>query len=82
MYFVVSLRLKDNQRKNVCVPMHWCLGIDMQNVFNGGIEKKRDLVVFFSKCLTRLPNFDLKVQDEFTHEDACYIANYKTCESK
>lgn len=82
MYFVVILRLKDGLRKNICVPIHWCMGIDMQDVYNGGIDKCRDLVVFHSKVRSRLPNFTLAIRDEFVAEDACYIGRYKTCESK
>lgn len=82
MYFVVTLRLKANCRKNLVIPVHWCMGIDMQNVYNGGIGKSEDLVVFFSKNKTRLPNFTLPIRDEFVEDDSCYIARYKTCESE
>lgn len=82
MYFVVTLRLKANIRKNVYIPIHWCSGIDMQDVYNGGIEKKKDLVVFYSKCKSRIPDFSLRIRDEFTNDDACYLARYRKCESK
>lgn len=81
MYFVVSLKLKEN-RKNVVVPMHWCNGIDMGSVYNCGIQKSENLVVFYSKSLTKLPNFNLPIRGEFVKEDSCYLANYRTCESK
>lgn len=82
MFFVVTLNLKNNSRRNVCIPMHWCLGIDMQSVYNGGVDKRRNLKIFFSKQKSRIPNFNLPIRDEFVDEDACYIARYRTCESK
>lgn len=82
MFFVVTLRLKGNHRKNVCIPMHWCMGIDMQMVYNGGVDKTRDLVVFYSKSRSKFPDFELPIQNEFTEQDACYIARYRRCESE
>lgn len=82
MFFVVTLRLKNNRLKNVYIPAHWCMGIDMQRVYDGGILRTDDLKVFYSKCKTRLPNFELPIRDEFVEEDACYVARYRKCESE
>lgn len=82
MYFVMTLRLKNSQRKNVFIPMHWCNGIDMQDVYNGGIQKKKDFVVFYSKCKSRIPDFSLNISDTFKVEDSCYLARYRKCESE
>lgn len=80
MYFVVTLRLRNNAKKNVCIPMHWCRGFDMKQVFIGGVQKHKDLQVFFSKKRTQLPDFSKPIRDEFVDEDACYIACFRTCQ--
>lgn len=52
----------------------------MKHVFNAGIEKQKDLVVFYSKRRTAIPIFTLPIRDEFVQEDSCYLARYRRCE--
>lgn len=77
----MGLKLKDGV-KNVCIPAHWCIGLDMAAVFNGGVSRTSDLTVFYSKKKSTLPNFNLPVRDTFTNEDACYVGRYKGCKRK
>lgn len=79
MFFVVTLKLKNRQNKNVWIPTHWCRGYSMEKVYNIGMQKNENLVVFYSNDKKKLPNFELGIRDEFTNGDACYIAQFKTC---
>lgn len=82
MYFVVALQLKNNVQKNVWIPSHWCMGFNMESVYNFGVQKNQNLVIFYSRHKNRVPKFDLKISDEFVEEDACYIGRYKKCKGK
>lgn len=82
MYFIVGLRLKNEAKKNVWIPAHWCMGFNMSSVYNNGIVKTEDLTIFYSKNKKKVPNFSLKLMDEFVTEDACYIARFKSCKGK
>lgn len=82
MYFIVALRLKNSVMKNVCIPAHWCMGFNMSSVYNYGMKKTQNLIVFYSKNKKKVPRFNLNIRDEFVDEDACYIANFRTCKGK
>lgn len=51
--------------------VHW---IQYGSVFIRGLIKTEDLTVFNSKNKKKVPNFNLRISDEFVEEDACYIA--------
>lgn len=82
MFFVMAIRLTEGQVKNVLIPSHWCFGMNMENIFERGINKTTDYKIFYSKKKSTLPNFELPVQQIFSDEDACYIARFKTCKSE
>lgn len=79
MYMIVVLRLKNDKRKTVWVPAHWCSGFSMKNIYNSGLSKTKDITVFYSKNKKTVPNFNLMISDVFVEEDACYTARFKTC---
>lgn len=62
-------------RKLFVIPISWCFGIDIVRCLNDGIRQRKNRLVFWSKDQTKVPNFCLKVQNQFDGKDACYIAN-------
>lgn len=79
MFFVVTLKLKNRQNKNVWIPTHWCRGYSMETVYNIGMRRSEDLVVFYSENQSEPPNFELGIRDEFTNVNACYIGRFRMC---
>lgn len=84
MFFVMAIRLNESesQVKNVYIPSHWCLGLNMESIYTNGINKNTDFKIFYSRNRSKLPNFDLPIRTTFSSEDACYIARYRSCKSK
>lgn len=62
-------------KTNLCIPSAWVFVIDVVRAFNSGVNRNSKKRIFFSKNLSRTPNFLLPLRSVFdSNEDGCYLA--------
>lgn len=70
----VAVILKQS-RTRIKVYPKWIMDVDYQAVFNSGMKKSDDRIIFYSPDPDSAPNFELPVSEVFDATiDGCYVA--------
>lgn len=78
MWFSVLLRGRNGNVKKE-VPFGWIRSVDVVQIFNRGINRTKNYLIFYSKDKTDEPSFKLAVQHIYDETDVrgCYYAKIR-----
>lgn len=80
MWCAILLRGRNGQVKKE-IPFSWVHSVDIVQIFNRGISRAKNHLVYYSDDKLEEPDFKLPVQDVFEENDerGCYHAKVRYC---
>lgn len=84
MWFCALFRGINGNIEKKEIPFAWVHSFDIVQIFNRGINRTKDHLVYYSDDKTDDPNFKLPVRDFFDENDplGCYYVKIRNCVGK